>query len=104
MLKALKHDWQIASIDQHAKGYWNMEDSSFNLKDLKTEDEIRQNGTGELYMKIKNGQALLLINGDRSYYEINELGDSTLNLTCYFQNDSVDSGPTKIATFGLVRT
>ena len=103
IIKALKHNWEVVSIEQHAKGYWNMDDSSFNLKNLKTKETIKRDGTGELYLSIKNGQNVLLISGDRSYYEITELRDRTLKLTCYFQNESMDSGPIKIATFNLAR-
>ena len=32
-----------------------MNQSSLDLKALKTKEEIRQNGTGELYLSVRNG-------------------------------------------------
>jgi hypothetical protein len=80
-----------------------MDDHSFDLRYLKAKESLSQNGTGELYLGVENGQNLILVNGENSYYEINELADTTLRLTCFFENSAMNSGPIKLVTFELTR-
>ena len=98
ILKNLRYDWRILSIDQHTEGYWDLKGASFDLRQL----EIKENGLGQPYLKMEEGRTLLCISGDKSYYEIQESTDNTLKLACYFQNQVMDS-PIKILTFNLTR-
>ena len=99
ILKNIRHDWRIASIDQHTDGYWDLKGVSFDLREL----GIKENGTGQPYLKMEEGRILLCISGEKSYYDIEESTDTTLKLACYFQNHVMESGPIKIVTFDLTR-
>lgn len=98
ILRRLRHDWRIASIDQHTDGYWDFKGASFDLRKL----GIKESGTGQPYLRMEKGRILLCISGDTSYYDIEESTDNTLKLACYFQNQVMDS-PIKILTFNLAR-
>jgi hypothetical protein len=102
ILNTLKHDWTIASIDQHVNGYWDLEDASFDLRELTIKEQLNDGGTGQPHLTIEGHGIFLQFIGDKSYYEVITLTDALLTMTCYLQNNLMDR-PIKIFTFKLTR-
>lgn len=102
ILDNLRHDWTIASIDQHVNGYWDLEDASSDLRELATKEELGDDGTGQPHLTKEGHRIFLRFIGDKSYYEVIKLTDAQLTMTCYLQNSLMDR-PIKIFTFKLAR-
>lgn len=103
ILTALKHDWDIDSVEGHTNGYWDFLDNSFDLRLLKTKQELKEDELRETYLTIENDRVLISINGDKSFYEIEDLSESQLCLTCYFQDNENKHELIKLVTFRLSR-
>jgi hypothetical protein len=103
ILKELKHDWDIDSVEQHAKGYWDYSYSSFDLRLLKTTEELIDNELHETYLTITRSRILINISEDESFYEVEDLKEKSVNVTCYFQDRENKHELIKIATFKLSR-
>ena len=99
----MKHSWDIDSIEQHTNGYWNFQHSSFDLRHLKRKQELNENELDEIYLAIDNDRILIEINGDESFYEVENLSETKLDVTCYFQGQEHNSELIRLATFRLSR-
>jgi hypothetical protein len=102
IIKDLKADWEVQSITSHVKGYWNFEDTSFDLRDLKEIKDLKGKDTGRMYLRMKDGQVFLCRARDESYYQVERINRTELKLSCYFKNQIMDEH-IKLATFELRR-
>lgn len=96
----LRCDWQIQSVTPHTDGYWDYEAASFDLRHLKTTEELTKKDTGAMYITAKDDQVLLCIAGNESYYQVELVDLGELRLSCYFKNQMMDKH-IKLATFDL---
>jgi hypothetical protein len=103
ILSVLKQDWNLESVEQHAKGYWTFEDKSFDLRNLKTKDYLNPNEKYEIYLQIVEDKILVKISGNESFYEVVHLNEKYLCVICYFQDKDLTSAKVKLMTLTLSR-
>lgn len=91
----------IESVDQHAKGYWTFEDNSFDLRNLKSKEQLSDDD--QLYLDKKDDELLIRINNDNSFYSVVLKSKKTISVTIYFVSRGRYQQLMKIATLNLVR-
>lgn len=103
MISMLKYKWTIDSVEQHAKGFWRIEDKFFDLRDVKSKSSPAKAKAGDLYLELNDGKGLIKIVGDNSYYEVLDLSDKKLVISWFFQDKNKSTEVIKVTTVKLSR-
>lgn len=87
----MQKSWYIESFDFHLKGYWDLDDSSekvFDLRNIQLRPTSNQLKQDVPYFSIRNKTHIIQFDS-ASYYEIEHLDDNGLVLTyCVIGEDN----------------
>lgn len=104
MLLKLRYEWKVVSWDSHAKGYWELDEDTFDLRILRGREDFFNDENGDIYLTSEGGRFVIRLKDDESYYLINQVNENELSLTCYFKVKDVNQNniePIKLVTLRL---